>query len=398
MKIAVIGCGVGGQAAALFLNRSGHEVEIFERFPDARPVGAGLLLQPPGQLALAELGLFQHLAPKGARIDRLFGRTTTNRTVLDLEYANYRTDYAGLGIHRAHLFDALHGAVREAAIPLHLGTAITDIVDVERPTLAGQDGERHGPFDLAVVAEGAHSLLRKKLHPRAHDPVYRWGALWVTCPDAEGRFARTLWQKFRGAEKMIGVLPIGDVPGGNGVPHVAVFWSLRLDQYETWRRQGLDAWKTEVGTLWPETAPLLHHITHADQLTLASYCDVAMRSWRKGRCLFIGDAAHGTSPQLGQGANLALVDAWTLAHVSSKDGNVDAALAGYERARRGHVGYYQLASRSLTPFFQSHSRFLAGLRDAFMGPLCRLQLTGDIMVATLSGVRCLPFGVWQPPQ
>lgn len=387
MKIAVIGCGVGGQAAALFLNRQGHDVEIFERFPEAKPVGAGLLLQPPGQQALAELGLFRQLAPKGARIDRLYGRTTADRPVLDLAYSNYRTDCAGLGIHRAHLFDALHGAVREAAIPLHLGTTISEVADIDR----------RGRFDLVIIAEGAHSVLRKKLDARAHDPTYRWGALWVTCPDPGGRFAGTLWQKFKGAEKMLGVLPIGQVPDGNGVPHVAMFWSLRLDRYDEWRAKGIDAWKTEVATLWPETATLLDHITDADQLTLASYCDVVMRSWRKGRCLFIGDAAHGTSPQLGQGANLALIDAWTLADVLSKESNIDRALARYERARRPHVGYYQLASRALTPFFQSHSRVLGGLRDAFMGPLCRLPLTGDIMVATLSGVRCWPYGTWQPP-
>ncbi|MEQ1864508.1 MAG: NAD(P)/FAD-dependent oxidoreductase [Micropepsaceae bacterium] len=397
MKIAVIGCGIGGQAAGLFLNRRGHQVEIFERFPEAKPVGAGLLLQPPGQAALAELGLFRQLAPKGARVQRLYGRTTTNRTVLDLEYSNYRTDYAGLGIHRAHLFEALHGAVRDADLPLHLAATITDIVDLERPALVEQTGKRHGPFDLVVVAEGAHSLLRKKLHPSARDPAYRWGALWVTCPDPDNHFAGTLWQKFKGAEKMLGVLPIGEVPGGNGVPHVAMFWSLRLDQFEAWRKQGFDAWKTEVRAIWPETAPLLDRIVDADQLTLASYCDVVMRNWRKGRCLFIGDAAHGTSPQLGQGANLALVDAWTLADILSQDSNIDTALARYERTRRPHVGYYQLASRALTPFFQSHSRVLSGMRDAFMGPFCRLPLTGDMMVSTLSGVRCLPFGTWQPP-
>jgi 2-polyprenyl-6-methoxyphenol hydroxylase-like FAD-dependent oxidoreductase len=397
MKIAVIGCGVGGQAAALFLKRSGHDVEIFERFPEAKPVGAGLLLQPPGQAALGELGLFKTLAVKGARVERLFGRTTANRTVLDLAYADYRTDYAGLGIHRAHLFEALHDAVREASIPLRLNAPIVDVENLDRPMLITEAGERYGPFDLAVIAEGAHSLLRKKLHPRTYDPVYPWGALWATCPDPEGRFAGTLWQKFKGAAKMIGVLPIGDVPGGDGVPHVAMFWSLRLDQFEAWREAGLDPWKVEVKTLWPEIAPLVDSIADASRLTLASYCDVVMRPWRMGRCLFIGDAAHGTSPQLGQGANLALIDAWTLAAALARGSDIDAALGAYERARRRHVAYYQLASRWLTPFFQSESRALAALRDVFMGPFCRLPLAGDIMVTTLSGVRCLPFGLWRPP-
>jgi 2-polyprenyl-6-methoxyphenol hydroxylase-like FAD-dependent oxidoreductase len=397
MKIAVIGCGVGGQAAALFLSRSGHSVDIFERFPEAKPVGAGLLLQPPGQQALDALGLWRELWPKGARVERLYGRTTDGRIVLDLHYANYRTDYAGLGIHRAHLFDALHGAVRAASIQVHLGKMVTGIAGHERPTLLSQDGERHGPFDLAIIAEGAHSHLRQQLYPGASDPTYRWGALWATCPDRENRFPGTLWQKFKTAEKMAGILPVGEVPGGDGVPHVAMFWSLRLDRYDDWRRRGIEAWKDELRTLWPDTAPLLDHITHIEQLTLASYCDVVMRSWRKGRCLFIGDAAHGTSPQLGQGANLALVDAWTLDRILAGDENLDRALARYERTRRAHVGYYQLASRWLTPFFQSHSRALAMLRDGLMGPFCRLPLTGDMMVSTLAGVRCLPYGTWQPP-
>jgi 2-polyprenyl-6-methoxyphenol hydroxylase-like FAD-dependent oxidoreductase len=396
VKIAIIGCGVGGQAAALFLKRAGHDIEIFERFPEAKPIGAGLLLQPPGQAALDALGLFKALAPKGARVERLLGRTPTQRTVLDLEYARYRTDYAGLGIHRAHLFEALHRAVREATITLHLDAAITDIPTTDRPVLRTQRGEEHGPFDLALIAEGAHSLLRTKLAPQTHAPVYRWGALWTTCPDQDGRFARTLWQLFKRADKMIGVLPIGHVPGADETQHVAMFWSLECDRIDDWRAAGLAAWKSEVLQLWPETAPLLEHITSADQLTLASYCDVVMRDWRKGRCLFIGDAAHGTSPQLGQGANLALIDAWTLAHFLAHH-DIDSALALYERARRAHVGYYQLASRWLTPFFQSHSRALPLIRDAFMGPFCRLPLMGDLMVSTLCGVRCWPLGLWQPP-
>lgn len=397
MKIAVIGCGVGGQAAALFLTRAGHQVEIFERFPEAKPVGAGLLLQPPGQAALAELGLLRALAPKGARVDRLFGRTTSNRTVLDLEYANYRTDYAGLGMHRAHLFEALNTAVVDAGIPVRLGTTVTDIPDTAAPVLVANDGARFGPFELVIVAEGAHSTLRRKLQPPRRDPTYPWGALWATCPDADNRFAGTLWQMFKGAEKMLGVLPVGQVPGGEAVPHVAMFWSLRLDSHEAWKQSGLEAWKAEVGTLWPDVVPLLAHISSADQLTLASYCDVVMRRWRKDRCLFIGDAAHGTSPQLGQGANLALVDAWTLAHVLPLGGEVDAALAHYERMRRGHVCYYQLASRCLTPFFQSNSRMLAHVRDTFMGGFCRHPLTADLMTSTLAGVRCLPLGRWHPP-
>ncbi len=397
MKIAVIGCGIGGQAAALFLKRQGHEVEIFERFPEAKPVGAGLLLQPPGQAALDALDLFRDLAPKGARVDRLYARTANGRTVLDLSYADYRTDYCGLGIHRAHLFDALHKAVWDEAIPLHLHTPIIDIDNPTAPQLAAEHGHEYGPFDLVVIAEGSRSLLRKTFEPSGYDPIYPWGCLWTTCADPSGAFARMLSQLVQSARIMVGVLPIGLVPGHGDAQHVALFWSLPRDAYDGWRASGFAPWKSELHSLWPEAAPLLDQITDPNQLTFASYSDVVMRRWRHGHCIFIGDAAHGTSPQLGQGANLALVDAWTLASALAAEPDIDRALFLYEQTRRPHVNYYQLSSRWLTPFFQSNSRVLAAARDAVMGPFCRLPLFGDMMVQTLSGVRCWPYGLWQPP-
>lgn len=70
MRIGIVGCGIAGQAAAIALARSGHDVTIVERFEQARPVGAGLLLQPSGQLALARLGLRDTAFQWGAPVER----------------------------------------------------------------------------------------------------------------------------------------------------------------------------------------------------------------------------------------------------------------------------------------------------------------------------------------
>jgi 2-polyprenyl-6-methoxyphenol hydroxylase-like FAD-dependent oxidoreductase len=111
----------------------------------------------------------------------------------------------------------------------------------------------------------------------------------------------------------------------------------------------------------------------------------------------MGDAAHGTSPQLGQGANLALIDAITLAHHLKQSADVDEALARYEGARRLHVAFYRHASRALTPAFQSDGRITPWLRDTFL-PYANLLPGGRYMTrTTLSGVRKLPFGLWNPP-
>jgi 2-polyprenyl-6-methoxyphenol hydroxylase-like FAD-dependent oxidoreductase len=102
-----------------------------------------------------------------------------------------------------------------------------------------------------------------------------------------------------------------------------------------------------------------------------------MFPWHGDRIVFIGDAAHATSPQLGQGANLALLDAVALADAIAAEPSVDRALASYTRSRHRHLNYYQFATRALTPFFQSDSRVLAWLRDRvfptsrWIGPLRR---------------------------
>jgi 2-polyprenyl-6-methoxyphenol hydroxylase-like FAD-dependent oxidoreductase len=112
--------------------------------------------------------------------------------------------------------------------------------------------------------------------------------------------------------------------------------------------------------------------------------------------VFIGDAAHATSPQLGQGTNLALEDARVLSACVSGCRDLPAALARFHAARAAHVRYYQLASWGLTPFFQSSYAGLGLLRDAFMGWVCRFPPTRRAMLTTLSGVQNSFFGTTVP--
>jgi 2-polyprenyl-6-methoxyphenol hydroxylase-like FAD-dependent oxidoreductase len=124
-----------------------------------------------------------------------------------------------------------------------------------------------------------------------------------------------------------------------------------------------------------------------DQLLPAVYHDVVMRRWHRPRLVFIGDAAHATSPQLGQGCNLALEDARVLAECLRDTGAVHEALPRYEAVRRRHVRYYQFVSRALTPFFQSDLRWLAPLRDLSLGLACRTPGIRSLLLSTLCGVR-----------
>src|SRR5688572_24070236 len=106
-SIAIVGCGIAGMAAALFLACAGHRVALFERFETPRPVGSGLLLQPLGLAVLDRLGLGDGIRRAGARIDRLYGLTHPGgRRILDVGYDGIGPGLAGLGIHRTSLFGA----------------------------------------------------------------------------------------------------------------------------------------------------------------------------------------------------------------------------------------------------------------------------------------------------
>src|SRR3954447_7924835 len=114
LRVAIVGCGTAGPAAALLLARAGHEVEVLERVPDPSPVGAGLLLQPTGMAVLRELGLLDAIARRGARVERLHGETDRGRVVMDIAYADLEPGLHGLGLHRGALFGALFGALDAA--------------------------------------------------------------------------------------------------------------------------------------------------------------------------------------------------------------------------------------------------------------------------------------------
>jgi 2-polyprenyl-6-methoxyphenol hydroxylase-like FAD-dependent oxidoreductase len=387
LRVGVVGAGTAGSAAALFLARAGHEVTVCERVPEPAPVGAGITLQPTGQAVLARLGLLEPVRASGAPIDRLHCTSAGGRVIVSLPYGDVASDLHGLGLHRGVLFETLFTAARrEPRVDVRCGVDVTAWRrDGAARWLVTSAGEL-GPFDLVVVADGSVSELHPHTSISHTVKPYPWGALWFVAEDRDGTFSGELRQVVDGTRHMFGLLPTGRAPDGRAV--VSLFWSLRADRFDAWRDAGLAAWKEHILRYDRRAGPLLDQITDPAQVVFARYRDVAMRGWHEPGAVFIGDAAHATSPQLGQGANLALWDAMVLADSLAAAGDgLDGGLAGYTRARRPHLGFYQLATRSLTPFFQSDSRLAGFLRDVlfpvsrWLGPLRRR------MVRTMAGIE-----------
>jgi salicylate hydroxylase len=390
LDIAVAGCGIAGLAAALLLHRQGHRVTIYERFDAPRPLGSGLMIQPTGLAVLAELGLAGEIVGCSAPILRIHGRNTLDEVVLDARYADLGVRAAcGLGIHRASLFGALHEAVLAAGVAVRTGHEVagSELAGRGRRLLFVQ-ADPSPVHDFVIDALGVASPFAE-----AADGWLPFGALWVTLAWPEAGPFRPDWleQRYDRASRMAGVLPTGP-RRGSGRDELALFWSLRADRLEDWRRDGLAAWKADCLELWPQCEELLAQIDDPAELTFARYAHRTHRAPQEPRLIHIGDAWHAASPQLGQGANMALLDAWALAQALADAGPLEARLARAVALRRSHVRLYQSLTALFTPAYQSESVWPALIRDVILAPLSRVPPGPRVQADLVSGLTGAPLG------
>jgi 2-polyprenyl-6-methoxyphenol hydroxylase-like FAD-dependent oxidoreductase len=379
-RVGIVGFGVAGATAAYLLARDGHTVTLIERAPVVEPIGAGVLLQCSGQEVLHHLGLLDQVLEHAAPIDELHARHVGGVTLVRNKYGNYAPGTRAYGVHRGVLFRALRGLVETQPVDIRLGSEVAsrEITASGEVMLVDSIGARHGPFDCVICGDGSRSHLRAVFGFRASVLKYDHGTLWVTVPGAG--VPGKLLQVVRGTRQMLGLLPLGD-----GL--VSLYWGLRNDAVEAVKARGLDTLKREIVAFCPESAEVLEHLYHFDQLLHTAYQHVHMRRCHDGRVLFIGDAAHAMSPHLGQGINLAMVDAWRLAACLRVADTPAGAFKAFVAAQRDYTRYYASVTWLLSPFFQSDWRVLAWGRDLVLPVMPHLPVIRRQMVLTMIGLK-----------
>ncbi|WP_224815901.1 NAD(P)/FAD-dependent oxidoreductase [Hasllibacter sp. MH4015] len=377
MTIAVAGAGIGGLAAAALLARDGHEVCVYDKFDAPRPVGSGLVIQPVGMEVLRAAGAARQAQDHGTPIATMFGdEVARNRTVLSVSYGA-AADRQGLGIHRAALFQSLYDAALEAGARI-----------IPSSPVSGRDGQyliianrRDGPFDLIVDALGAGSALS----PLTSRPL-PYGAVWATVPwPSDAPFPEDrLTQRYRRADRMLGVLPVGTLREAPDTRLAAIFYSLKAEAIDAHYARPFADWRAEAEALWPAFKAFLPDSLDHGQFTRATYTHGTLKRPYDDGLVHIGDAAHRASPQLGQGANMALLDARALQR-ALRQARGEEALRRYAMARRWHVWLYQLLSASFTPQYQSDSRALPVIRDRVLAPMSRTWPVTSILTRLVCG-------------
>jgi len=349
LHVLIAGGGIGGLTTALALQQAGIRVSVYEQAPVLGEVGAGLTLASNGSLVLQHLGLGPVLDDLAVVPDHgAVKHYRTGRTLVEIPRGNTQVERFGAPycqIHRNDLHEALVAAVRSADPDcLHLGCTFEDFGQDANGVTALFSNARTVRGDLLVGCDGIRSTVRARL----------FGA-------GEPRFTGYVaWRGLIPMERMTEAMIVPDSAVWIGPGHFLTRYKIRRGELlnyigiartnswvdEGWSvRSSIDALLAEFRDFEPVARSILLATPPGQCFKWGLFERDPLPTWTSGRVTLLGDAAHPTTPFLGQGAVMALEDALLFARAVAAAGSVTEALARYEQARVARANLVMLASR-----------------------------------------------------
>ncbi|RGE20348.1 FAD-dependent monooxygenase [Leucobacter sp. wl10] len=351
MRVAVIGAGIAGLTVAAGLGADGHEVVVYERREEPGAVGAGLTLFGNAFDALDAIGLgdaVRRVSSDAIARMRSGQRRPSGDWLVSLPSAMVRTLRS---LHRADLHRALAEALPAGSIRLGQSAALA--VDGRAAVTVDGAEER---FDLVIAADGLHSDTRTRLgldRGVRYSGCTAWRGVTGSGVDLRGEVGET-W----GRGRIFGIVPL---------PDDRVYWfatestaaAQHADDERTAVRERFGNWHEPILACIDATPPgaVLRHDIHDLARIPASFV--------KGRVVLVGDAAHGMTPNLGQGAGQAIEDAAMLT-LLLRSGKPDEALSRYDELRRKRTRAVWRQSRLMGKVAQASHPIGAGIRDGLL--------------------------------
>jgi 2-polyprenyl-6-methoxyphenol hydroxylase-like FAD-dependent oxidoreductase len=326
--ILIVGAGIGGLSAAIALRRAGFDAVVFERAPELGEVGAAISLWPNATRMLKKWGILDDVVRRGHVVTEAAMRSADGRRLHRMKFAE--RDAPCLLIHRADLHAALAAALPPWAV--QPGAPFVRYADA-----GGEVGAHFGGFGgvegrALVGADGLRSAVRAQVLGDG-PPVYRGYPVWrgvarLAPGEPVPEFCETL-----GAGLRFGTAP---VDGGR------VGWWATANEPEG-TEDGKEGRKPKLLRLfgdWHAPIPrLIDGTPEGEMLKNDAYDRPPVRGWGRGLVTLLGDAAHPTTPNFGQGGCMAIEDAAVLACSLVAAPDVASGLRAFEAARYGRTTF-----------------------------------------------------------
>jgi 2-polyprenyl-6-methoxyphenol hydroxylase-like FAD-dependent oxidoreductase len=349
-RVLIVGGGIAGLALAPVLARSGVAVEVVEREPAWRSAGTGIYLPGNAARALRVLGLEANVASRAVEIARQRFYDHRGRLLCEVDVAKL---WAAVGPCLALSRAELHGLLREAAgeVPIRMGRAVEGLAQRDGVVSVEFSDGTSGDYDLVVGADGIDSAVRRlTFEPTAVPrPVGQTGWRFLAPRPPEV----TAWSVMLGRGVAFLMLPLT----GDRVYCYCDVVSPR--DHDTPKRAPAEQLHELFAEFADPAATLLEALDGAADIHVSTIEEVALDRWAHECVVLIGDAAHATSPNMAQGAAMALEDALVLTNCLQRIPTIPDALAAFEAQRRPRTEWVRAQTHR-----RDHTRYLPpAIRD-----------------------------------
>jgi len=351
-KLIIAGGGIGGLTAALALNRTGFDVAVYERAPAFTEIGAGMSLWPNATRVLRSLGVLEQMLVSGEPVTQFNLYRPNGKLISAIAMTGFQTP--ALCIHRADLHQALRSQLPEGClIP---GQRVKSFEQDSDGVIARFEGGYDVRADGLIAADGINSAIRAQIHGQS-EPIYRGYCIWRgLAPEISGAVHGHISETW-GSGRRFGVMPMGQG---------RVCWYATRNSTPS-QSDASEGRKAEVSALfknWHGPIPELIEATNPGDIIKSDARDrKPLKRWGDFRVTLLGDAAHPITPNVGQGACMAIEDAACLAKCLLASPDITSGFRTYEALRGSRTAHMTRQARRIGAIGQWENPWIVRGRD-----------------------------------
>jgi 2-polyprenyl-6-methoxyphenol hydroxylase-like FAD-dependent oxidoreductase len=361
MKLVILGGGIAGLTAAIALKRIGVQAFVYEAAPQIRAVGAGLVLAANAIKAFKKLGIDQAVMAEGRLLDAFSIKDERGSIITQTNSLASSEKYGAdnFTIHRANLHRVLMSFLSPEEVQTNK-CCINFERKQDKILLQFSDGSS-GIADYLIAADGIHSAVRHKLQPGAK-VRYAGYTCWrsvIANPSRDLNETTETW----GSQGRFGIAPLA---------HDQLYWFACMKARPNDARLQHFTVKDLLSQFgrYHDPIPDILRRTKNEDLIWNDIADLApLPRYAFGNILLIGDAAHATTPNMGQGACQAIEDAVILADEIERDASIPDAFRAFEMRRMARTHYVVRQSRLLGNIAQVQNKYVGAFRNALLRAL-----------------------------